>query len=199
MDSGARRSSAAASTARSRCATWTSSPASCSHARARRRPDEAQLERRRSPRCRSRSSQALHQCRRRRGRGAQGHRRDGCARRRVSEARPTSTLLSANLAKMKRFLGAQLAARGVAEATERPTDVGGGSSPAAPARSGRSSRARMRSARSTRWPSSSGGTSRRARFRCSSSVRSGWCRRTFSRCWPTSRPRPWRRRERQAD
>ncbi len=42
-------------------------------------------------------------------------------------------------------------------------------------------------------------TSRRARCRCSSSARSGWWRRTSSRCWPTSRLRPSPRRGRQAD
>ena len=51
-----------------------------------------------------------------------------------------------------------------------------------------SSRGRMRSGRWTPWPTSSGAPSRRVRFRCSWSARSGWCRRIFSKCWPTSPP-----------
>ena len=44
-----------------------------------------------------------------------------------------------------------------------------------------------------------GGTSRRVRFRCSSIGPSGWCRRIFSKCWPTSRPTRCPERGRRAD
>ncbi len=61
-----------------------------------------------------------------------------------------------------------------------------------------SNRGRMRSGRWTRWPTSSGARSRRARSRCSWSARSVWCRRIFSKCWPISLRMRSRRRERQA-
>ncbi len=62
----------------------------------------------------------------------------------------------------------------------------------------RSRRARTRFARWTPSRTTSVGTSRRARFRCSSIGRSGWWRRIFSKCWPTSRPTPFRWRGRPA-
>ncbi len=90
--------------------------------------------------------------------------------------------------KLDQVLRAQLAAR---PSRRRPGADGAATRRvAARRRWARSDRARMPSVRSTRSPTSFAGPSRRARFRCSASVRSVWCRRTFSKCWPTSRPRP---------
>ncbi len=109
-----------------------------------------------------------------------------CAMRQAPRRRPASSRCRRSSTRWTGCCGAQLALRPARTARRAATPRRRGGAGARSGRSASSSRGRMRSGRWTRWRISSGARSRRVRFRCSWSVRSVWCPRIFSKCWPTS-------------